>query len=617
MGQTLRQSLFQRITAPFWLPFPGLPYLVCIYFILANALDSHSRIRDLKFIDTDDYLYMVQAMDWLKGQPWFDLVQSRINPPAGTFVHFSHLLSGLYGLGTAILLPWLDMQTAAIVAAIVFPLIYFLLLLLTTRWAALPFVGRDWAGLTSVVILFLYALMPQFAPGRVDHHGLEAVLAIAFFGCIARVLSGENTRTMAICGAVIAALALNIALEILPVMLVIAGWLALWVTIKGSAEAKTAKLFGLVLFATSAFLLFITRPFNQLLEPALDAYSITYVLMTAGIMLFFIVASYGAKSTSALPRRFMINGLIGVVIVVCFALLFPALKTGPYGGTDPKVVKIIFNYAQESKPATIAGLYTRSLILSLLGVVASGLLWLRAEDQSRRWAAGLLCALIASNYGLSLASQQRFLVFSEAFSAITLVYAVKLCWESTQVWQDRTLKYLTRVLVVLAVGPLTTIIMPLMSDTIDAQFNVAFFPVPTFQTPCNPHALFTFLNDHYGDRSRLIMNSLTPSAEILFFTPHQVLAAPFHKNTEGNLDSYAFFTAPDSSTAAAVIKKSRADLVLLCKPSFKFYTENGSSLAQQLVDGHPPAWLKPITAAGLGELLLFEVDPQALNATQP
>ena len=54
----------------------------------------------------DDFMRMVQVLDWTDGQGWSDTVQRRLNPPAGVPMHWSRFadapLAALISLGE----PW-------------------------------------------------------------------------------------------------------------------------------------------------------------------------------------------------------------------------------------------------------------------------------------------------------------------------------------------------------------------------------------------------------------------------------------------------------------------------------------------------------------------------------
>src|SRR5271168_3626835 len=77
--------------ASFRRPFTGLWLVVMIYYVACYLLVPTSHTLRGNLPDPDDYMYLVQVMDWLKGAGWYDNIQHRINPPDGVMIHFSRL----------------------------------------------------------------------------------------------------------------------------------------------------------------------------------------------------------------------------------------------------------------------------------------------------------------------------------------------------------------------------------------------------------------------------------------------------------------------------------------------------------------------------------------------
>ena len=127
--------------------------------------------------DPDDYLYLVQALDWLNGQSWFDLIQHRMDPPQGTFIHYSHLLSGFYAGFIFLLQPFFGATSAALITAAILPPVYLALLFFSVRWLAQVMIAPKWGDLTAYILFFSTAIMSQFVCGAIHHHGIEALLA--------------------------------------------------------------------------------------------------------------------------------------------------------------------------------------------------------------------------------------------------------------------------------------------------------------------------------------------------------------------------------------------------------------------------------------------------------
>jgi hypothetical protein len=70
-----KPSFFAPLAAVFRPPFIGLGAVVWLYFVWCFLVHPHSPILRGDFIDPDDPMYLAHALDWLKGQSWFDTVQ--------------------------------------------------------------------------------------------------------------------------------------------------------------------------------------------------------------------------------------------------------------------------------------------------------------------------------------------------------------------------------------------------------------------------------------------------------------------------------------------------------------------------------------------------------------
>lgn len=612
MSLPARPNLNQRIAAILSPPFRGWATVIWVYFAACFLLNTDSQIWRSGFVDSDDYLYMTQAIDQLQGQSWYDLVQKRMNPPVGTFIHFSHLLSALYAIPVLIMKPWFGMLNAATVTAAVFPLLFFAVFLRVARSSASKLVDPAWAGLTAFVALFSLSLMLQFTPGRVDHHGLEGLFAILSFGLLARMVAAPLALRAAMGAGIVLALALTIGLEILPVLFVLTVWLGLWAIVKGRAEARAAFVFGLTLCIGSVIFLALTRSPESFFDLSLDSFSLTYVILTACIAASFGVLYLVNCQIPNIPVRFVVNGVFVFLVGAVFFAFFPNFGQGPYGGVNPVVAKLILNRSTEAWPLMRGGPYWRSVALPVLGILACAHMISR-QDGMKRWSAGLLMALIIMSFGLAIFYQQRMMVFAEAFAVLALPYAAQKLWNMADGVSDRLMVGCGKVFALAVVGPLPVIIIPLLIGAFPADNNALVFPVQITQKICDHSNLIPVLNERYGDRPRLIMNALADSAELLYRTQHAILAAPFHKNTDGNLDAYAFFSSTDPASAELIARRRGVELVVLCRSLDAVYTENSANsdvpktLARQLVDGQIPSWLKPVKVPEPSNVLLFEL----------
>ena len=587
-----------------------LPVFIWLYFVAVSFADPESPIWQRHFLDSDDYLYIVQALDWVKGGGWFDLIQRRIDPPAGMLVHFSPLMKLVYGAPIWLLSHWMSLLDAAIATAAIVPLLYLAAFLWSVGWAAIPFVGKKWAPVTAFIALFARAVISEFAPGRVDHHGLEALFAVMAFGFAARLMLRETDKKSAIGLGITLALALTIAREFLPVFLIFSAWTGVWATTRGGNAMRSAFAFGAALLASSFGFLLLTKSPAHLFDVDAKAYalicyySIFYVALAAGIAACLGCARLAAPFSTG-KRLALCAGCATAAALVFFAL-FPQIAGGLYGGVDPLVIKIIIGHAGEAHP-----LGRESALLAFMPLVSLATLYGVRYDQKSddRWAMGLALFLITFSLLFAIFVQSRMMVYAQALAVIPLTLLLKQAWIAAPKVNDRWLAAAIRGGMILLVGPLAVIVLPVLTGYYRHAQDALFFPIEKTKA-CDQDGLIRLLNGRYGDRPRIIMNVLGSQGEdveLLMRTPHAVIATPFHQDIGGNIDSYRFFAAENTAAAEDIARRRKADLVVLCRKSLSMYDDGGISLTRQLIEGKKPPWLKPVHATGLNEMLVFEV----------
>ena len=91
--------------------------------------------------------------------------------------------------------------------------------------------------------------------------------------------------------------------------------------------------------------------------------------------------------------------------------------------------------------------------------------------------------------------------------------------------------------------------------------------------------------------------------ELLYRTGHSVLSIPNHRPQPGFAATYRVLTAPADADGASHSGGHRVDLILLCpseveRSIFTPPAAAAATLYERLVDGAPPAWLRPLPLRG-------------------
>lgn len=613
--------VFRGLTAP---PFRGLPAVLWLYFVFCFLLHPASQILRGNLADPDDYMYLAQVSDWLGGQGWFDNIQHRLDPPHGTLIHFARLVELPYAVTMLLLRPLLGLTGAGLVTAALWPLAWLGLFFAALNWAAKPFTGADWSRITAFAALFSPALMFQFTPGHIDHHGLQALIITLVLGCAARMTGAPPRIAWPLCGGLGLAFAELIGLEILPCLILLLVWLGLAAMVEGGRVARAAFLFVLAFaVAAAGFLVTVRLPARYLFPDPVN-FSFVYVIFGFGAAVCFAGIALCARAPRVL--RFAAGTGLALVTGALFLNRFPALATGPFGAMEPDIAALFLTNIAEAKPVIAAGAGTA--LFSLCGgllAFAAALYFTRRARSGERWLWGLLSFLTGGCLLLAAIYQTRFLGFAQLFGTIPLA---RLLRDGLAYARGRRL-WAAQIGLVLLIGPLPGVLLPALADGRSFNTGVLLFPVQQAENPCDVKVLAQMLDlpSGYGSRPRLIMSSINEGSELLFRTPHQVLSAPYHTDIAGNRDAVQFFSARDPAAAEGIARHRGVELVTLCKSVADVYRampsnhvsfdEDGklrpgadASLAEQLADGHTPPWLKRISFPLLGNMMLFEVLPK-------
>jgi hypothetical protein len=121
-----------------------------------------------------------------------------------------------------------------------------------------------------------------------------------------------------------------------------------------------------------------------------------------------------------------------------------------------------------------------------------------------------------------------------------------------------------------------------------------------------------------------MLNEFTLGAAVLLQTDHSVLAAPYHRDSDGVMAAiHVMRTTPDAAWTLATW--SGADYLLTCPalPEGRFYAAHpaagvapDATLARQLAAGVTPGWLEPIELAGT-PLKLYRIVRQVPTGASP
>ncbi|NNM78225.1 hypothetical protein HJG53_15135 [Sphingomonas sp. ID1715] len=521
----------------------------------------------LRLPEPDDMVRLAQIRDWLDGQSFSDLVQARLGPPGGTPLHWSRLPDLVPALIIWLLSPLMGVARTEIAAVIFWPeLLFFLHLLLIGGLARRLGEGRS-AALALAIGAFAFPAIALFAPGRIDHHGLQLVLSEAM------LLALLSSRLL-LAGAV-AGVSLAVGAEATPVIATAMLWLALgWVS---DRRAVAGFGFGLLIASLSALALLRPQIWPGEFCDSFTPPAFTLMLMASG---YWLVLGGLAPRLPDVRWRAGVALLLGALVLAAGWLAAPACFGSPYGAADPLLQRVWPEQVGE-----YGGLLRQSpaMLIAWLGLPLIGLgagLWLswRRTSAAMLLLTGVLIVSILASF-----LQLRTLWFAAALAAPLLAQAIIAI-------RIRALQVLAAIASVGLVWQGLGLLAP--PRAVAAE------------TCTDRHTLLAL--DRLDTGTFAAPMSL--SGYLIGATQHRSLGGPFHRDRAGNRAlAELFLSSPEE--ARYVANLWTVDYVALCPSATGGLPPpllRPSGLAAHLLSGAAPDWLDPVPLVG-SNLLVWRV----------
>ena len=582
-----------------------------VFTLLVHALwFALSGFPD-QFVDSDGYIRVLRVEMLWQGGDWFANRLPRNNAPFGDISHFTRPLDALISILAVPLVPIFGVKAAIFWGGALSGPMLHAGTVAVFAWGAIPLAGRTAAILAGIFVAAQGMIASYAVAMRADHHILFLFLVAAGFGCMARALD----RARAEIGYALAAGGLAAA--------------GIWVGVEGLAYAGLcAVAFGLAWLAGGG----VSKGFAfaaafaagligaLLLERGSDALTIEHerisiVHATLGVLVLagFALLRAGERFRPDWRARTVLGGACGASVLAAWYGLFPSLGRGPMADFDPEVVRLIFATTSEYAP----GWRPDRLPLTLGGTMlaAAWLAWRFARERTIRTnPAWLHLAACVAFYGAITAAWGRWGIYAALFSSVALAEMALRATERIQASGHSRLAREAGCALVMAaflIGPLglvfaTTKMFAPRERTAHLQ---------SLKT-CAAKPLAAALNrPPWSDRPRVIATGANIGGEIMYRTPHGVVASLYLKGYEGLRDLNRFFAATDETAARAVLEKRAIELIAVC-PAFGIEWMSAKDLGpgtlyDRLIAGRPPAWIRE---AALPEdakaYRLFEVSPE-------
>ncbi len=554
--------------------------------------------------DNDSSLRLVEVRDLIAGQGWFDLYQYRMGLADGFLMHWSRLVDApIAGIVLPVTALTGSQEVGEKAALVLWPLILFgLALYLLLR------MGRVLGGeqsLFPVLVLGAATLFygGAFGTGSLDHHNIQIVAMLATVLFLLR--AGDDARYGALAG-IASVFMLAIGMETAPYVaaagLIVAGWFLF----RGEEAAAPAAWFGWAFAASSAVVFVGTVPWSQWSQAHCDAYSVVQFAIGA-------LAGAGLATVVSIPRArrgmasravalLALGGAVGVLTVA----LFPQCLADPYAGLDPLLKTNWLDGVDEAQPlwrmlATEPESVAEGYVTVVLGLVVLALRIRRhgIRRQEAMLATMLVVALLVSVW------QVRGTRFALPLACVPLGV-----WVSG--FRSRALAEPGTVSSLKVVGAWLVsfnIIWMLVSSGISNILSPAAATQQSSTQTCYKRSDYALLGALPPQRVLAISNL---GASMLRYTPHSVLAGPYHRNIDGNLATLnAFMGQPDE--ARRIMRESGVSLVAFCPGNAEtgfLARRSPDGLLSLLLAGTAPAWMELVPESDGKAIRFYKIAPE-------
>ncbi len=540
--------------------------------------------------DPDDQLRLVQLRDFLNGQSWFDTSQYRLNPPAGGPMHWSRLVELPLALLIIALTPFFGQAGAEMIAGSFVPLLGLGLVAYMTGRIAKHLHSAE-AGIVAVIItLIAPALLMQFRPMRIDHHGWQIVMATLSLW----TLFWPNKKFAGVVLGLALAIWLHISLEGAPLTAAFFIYLG-WRWVFGRAHGLRL-LWTIGSFAAISLLLFFgTQPAGFSAGVYCDTVSpphIVAIIIATVVMMPSIIRKPHDRRI-----RLVLAAVAGVAAMGAILYLAPQCTKGAFGNLDPLVRDYWYVNVNEGLP-----------------------IWRQDWHVALTLTAGPVCGLIALFFGyrglqISQKSDWQIVGFFAIYSVIvsllvfrTVSVAATFAVPLVAVWVAQLFKryrqshvstyrigIIAAILALIIPGAVTSSI----GNTIAGTDNAAIDAADDTNTKCSRMQSIAALN---GLPTGNIIAPLDMGPAILVATQHSILASSHHRNERAIHDHIAIFKNTPG-IAWQYLKAHQINYIAICPNEAEmdiYLQRDPKGLWAILKSGNWPGYLTPMPDMGDG-----------------
>ncbi len=588
---------------------------VFVFWLSASAFLIYLGLTTIKtkllFASPDDAMRLVQIRDFLGGQGWFDLTQSRLSPPDGVFMHWSRFIDLPIATLITLTSQFTDAKLAEKIVGYAWPLLLlFGLLWLSVRLTLWLGEGKGLVAGLILPLLFMPTIY-EFLPGRLDHHGVQILLTLLL---VLLTLQGIRDIRGALAAGFVGAMMLAIGMETLLFVAMAGVVFTAWWIVEGQKAERVLINFGGGLAGGLLFFFLLTVPPSRYMIGTCDALSLAYLIPAAVVGIFCVGLLAISKYLMTKQLRLIGALVAGLCVTGCIVLTFPQCLKGPYSALDPRLVLLWINQIEEAEGIiTLLNKEPESLILYYLlpfaGLgVALTAPWRMSGQMRTAWL--VYAVFLTASFAIACV-QVRGAKFAGTLAIPAGAWLISQTIDFLRHAQNRNL-LIRMTAMVGSVLLFTGIFHAAIAQSLAQSRKISGLQ----QASSDAHNISACLQ-----QSALVpLNELKPGiiagpsslgAHLLLHTHHSVLAAPYHRNGQSILDLIDIFNEPEK-TSHAILKGRHIGYILTCgiqklRRSDGKISEN--SLVRLLKAGTPPEWLIPISLPGDHPIKIYRILP--------
>lgn len=564
------------------------PYLFIIFLLLAihGALVATgvSPVLRGELGDTDPYMRLlrVELLATDIGS-WFDSTIPGMNAPYGDELNWTRPLDVLIMAGALPLVAYggMEWREAIFLAGAWLPPLLHIIMVLALAWAAAPLIPAAARPMLALLAGVVPIMLAYNMAGRPDQQTLLLIALLGMLGWVTRGLQDSFTHPVraGLLAGLSAGFGLWVTVEAQFAFVILTAVLGLLWLERGNErvlQVLEGLALGFFVMVSAGVLAERGGEWHSIRE--LDKISLSHALGAAVNVGLWGFLAATARHTAPIGR-FILGAVWGALALGGVIFFAPELLKGPGGNIDPRVMQEFFLNIREMRPLWPVDVQTAGLMMLWLGVPLLALpLWLLWRPKKLLiWLPTL--ALVTAFTVLAL-MHARFAQMAAPLGCILLISLVVRLMEHK--------RRIPAALIVLA---------PLLSGFI----MVALAPVAATEKPsCKVTAIRAELA---ALPAGIIMAPLNFGPELLYFTQHQVVAGPYHRNTAGLLDAFDFFGGSGDTQARDILRQRGIRYVLSCPTDRQPIPARQQALAQ----GKAPEWLIPLPLPEGQDLRLYQV----------